>query len=123
MAYARVARTLGFLGRILPNRTNENTLGSALETASPAVDRKASGMAGTSGAVASKPSLLCVLLPFIIAMVGLIGGIYLVSSGYPVVGLVLGLVSLVGGMTSAFVYEVQYRRAVLRGNREDVWAT
>lgn len=114
MAYARMARTFGFLGRIFPNRANEDLSNPAQMPAPLEANREFAATVDTTGAIDFRPSRLGVVLPFIIAVIGLVGGILLAGNGQPVIGLIISLASLAGGLSSVFVYEAQHRRAVLR---------
>ena len=58
----------------------------------------------------SRRSYLGIILAFIIAMTGLLGGIFLIYAGRGGYGLTLGLSSLVG-LVSIFVYGTRSRRA------------
>ena len=63
----------------------------------------------------SRRSYLGIILGFIIAMTGLLGGVFLIAIGRGGFGLTLGLASLIG-LVAVFVYGAQSRRAERRHN-------
>lgn len=118
MAYARMARRFGFLGRIFPSRANEDLSNPAQMSATLEANREFAEWDGTAGATDFRPSRLGIVLTFIITVIGLVGGMLLAGNDHPMVGLIISLASLAGGLYSVFVYEAQHRRAVLRHNAE-----
>ena len=69
----------------------------------------------------SRRGYLGVILGFVIAMIGLLGGIFLVALGRGGFGLTLGLASL-AGLVAVFVYGAQSRRTERRRNAESAGA-
>ena len=69
----------------------------------------------------SRRGYLGIILGFVIAMIGLLGGIFLVALGRGGFGLTLGLASL-AGLVAVFVYGAQSRRAERRRNAESAGA-
>ncbi len=118
MAYARMARRFGFLGRIFPSRANEDLSNPAQMSATLEANREFAEWHGTAGATDFRPSRLAIVLTFIITVIGLVGGMLLAGNDHPLIGLIISLASLAGGLYSVFVYEAQHRRAVLHHNAE-----
>lgn len=81
----------------------------------PSIEAGALEIARTTVISDSRRSYLGIILGFIIAMTGLLGGIFLIAIGRGGFGLTLGLASLVG-LVAVFVYGAQSRRAERRRN-------